>query len=128
VKGPGRKQMDNGIFPAHLNAVAMNHSTGLHKVTSIDELKDLVAKTYHMFRDKFVEEAHEHPSYQAYRLVYAVFNRILVITPILGSILSHEKRVLFLRGCISLKNRSYCPLLRDSTSPFKSTCLLIRLK
>jgi hypothetical protein len=26
-----------------------------------------------MFRDKFTEEAHEHPSYQAYRLVYAVF-------------------------------------------------------
>jgi hypothetical protein len=35
-------------------------------------------------------------------------------------------RVLFLQGCISLKNWSYCPLLRDSTSPFKSTCLLIR--
>jgi hypothetical protein len=26
-----------------------------------------------MFRNKFAEEAHEHPSYQAYRLVYAVF-------------------------------------------------------
>jgi hypothetical protein len=73
MSGPGRNQMNNGIFPAHLNAVATNHSTGLHKVTSIDELKDLVAKTYHMFRDKFAEEAHEHPSYQAYRLVYAVF-------------------------------------------------------
>jgi hypothetical protein len=35
---------------------------------------------------------------------------------------------LFLRGCISLKNWSYCPLLRHSTSPFKSTCLLIYLK
>jgi hypothetical protein len=34
----------------------------------------------------------------------------------------------FLRGCISLKNQSYCPLLRHSTSPFKSTCLLIYLK
>jgi hypothetical protein len=73
VSGPGRNQMNKGIFPAHLNAVATDHSTGLHKVTSIDELKDLVAKTYHMFRDKFAEEAHEHPSYQAYRSVYAVF-------------------------------------------------------
>jgi hypothetical protein len=73
VSGPGRNQMNNGIFLAHLNAVATNHSTGLHKVTSIDELRDLVVKTYHMFRDKFVEEAHEHPSYQAYRSVYAVF-------------------------------------------------------
>jgi hypothetical protein len=56
-----------------VNDVATNHSTGLHKVTSIDELKDLVAKTYLVFRDKFVEEAHEHPSYQAYCSVYAVF-------------------------------------------------------
>jgi hypothetical protein len=51
-------------------------------------------------------------------------NRIPVITPILGT----DFRVLFLRGCISLKNWSYRPLLRDSTSPFKSTCLLIKLK
>jgi hypothetical protein len=36
--------------------------------------------------------------------------------------------VLFLRGHISLKNRSYRPLLRASTSPFKSTCLFIYLK
>jgi hypothetical protein len=35
---------------------------------------------------------------------------------------------LFFRGHISLKNRSYRPLLRASTSPFKSTCLLTRLK
>jgi hypothetical protein len=33
-----------------------------------------------------------------------------------------------LRGCISLKNRSCCPLLRHSTSPFKRTCLLTRVK
>jgi hypothetical protein len=39
-----------------------------------------------------------------------------------------EKGVLFSRGCISLKNRSYRPLLRHSTSPFKRTCLLIRVK
>jgi hypothetical protein len=38
-----------------------------------------------------------------------------------------EKGVLFSRGCISLKNRSYRPLLRDNTSPFKHTCLLIRV-
>jgi hypothetical protein len=52
VSGPGRNQMNNEIFPAHLNAIATNHSkTGLHKVTLIDELKDLVAKTYHIFRN-----------------------------------------------------------------------------
>jgi hypothetical protein len=73
VNSPGRNQMNNGIFPAHPNAIATNHSPGLHKVTTIDELRDLVAKTYRMFRDKFVEEAHEHPSYQAYRSVYAAF-------------------------------------------------------
>jgi hypothetical protein len=32
-----------------------------------------------------------------------------------------------LRGHISLKNWTYCPLLRESASPFKSTCLLITL-
>jgi hypothetical protein len=53
-----------------------------------------------------------------------LINRIPIIAPILGT----DFRVLFLRGHISLKNRSYCPLLRASTSPFKSTCLLIRLK
>jgi hypothetical protein len=73
VSGPGRNQTNNGFSPAHLNAVATNHSTGLHKVTSIDELKDLVAKTYNVFKERFTEEAHEHPSYQAYRSVYAVF-------------------------------------------------------
>jgi hypothetical protein len=43
-----------------------------------------------------------------------------ILAPLLG--------FLFLRGHIILKNWSYCPLLRASTSPFKSTCLLIRLK
>jgi hypothetical protein len=50
-------------------------------------------------------------------------NRIPVMAPILAPLLGF----LFLRGHISLKNRSYRPLLRASTSPFKSTCLLIRL-
>jgi hypothetical protein len=34
----------------------------------------------------------------------------------------------FLRGCFSLKNWTYCPVLRVRATPFKSTCLLIRLK
>jgi hypothetical protein len=48
--------------------------------------------------------------------------------PVIASILGQRKGVLFSRGCISLKNWSYRPLLRDSTSPFKRTCLLIRVK
>jgi hypothetical protein len=36
--------------------------------------------------------------------------------------------VIFSRGHISLKNWTYCPVLKDSTSPFKGTCLLITLK
>jgi hypothetical protein len=36
--------------------------------------------------------------------------------------------VLFLRGYISLKNQTYCPLLRESATPFNRTCLLIKLK
>jgi hypothetical protein len=51
-------------------------------------------------------------------------NSFQAIVPLTGQ----EKGVLFLGGCISLKNRSCCPLLRASTSPFKSTCLLIKLK
>jgi hypothetical protein len=43
-----------------------------------------------------------------------------ILAPLLG--------FLFFQGHIFLKNRSYRPLLRASTSPFKSTCLLIRLK
>jgi hypothetical protein len=57
-------------------------------------------------------------------LLFWVVNRIPVMAPILAPLLG----VLFLRGHISLKNRTYIPLLRDSTSPYKSTCLLIRLK
>jgi hypothetical protein len=36
--------------------------------------------------------------------------------------------VLFLGGHISLKNRTYCPIVRESATPYKRTCLLIRLK
>jgi hypothetical protein len=35
--------------------------------------------------------------------------------------------VLFLQGHISLKNWTYCPILRESATPYKRTCLLIRL-
>jgi hypothetical protein len=69
---PGMKQ--DRIFPTHLNAVSTNESPHLHQVTSLEELKDLVNKTYHVFRkDKFTPESHEHPQFQAYRAVYAVF-------------------------------------------------------
>jgi hypothetical protein len=50
-------------------------------------------------------------------------NSFQAIVPLTGQ----EKGVLFLRGHISLKTWSFRPLLRDSTSHFKSTCLLIRL-
>jgi hypothetical protein len=53
-----------------------------------------------------------------------LFNSFQAIVPLTGQ----EKGVLLLRECTSLKNRSYRPLLRASTSPFKSTCLLTRLK
>jgi hypothetical protein len=51
-------------------------------------------------------------------------DRIPVMAVILRSIFG----VLFLRGSFSLKNWFYRPLLRDSTSPFKGTCLFIKLK
>jgi hypothetical protein len=43
-----------------------------------------------------------------------------ILAPLLG--------VLFLRGHISLKNWTYCPVLRVSATPFKSTCLLTMLE
>jgi hypothetical protein len=33
----------------------------------------------------------------------------------------------YLEGHISLQKRTYCPLLRESATPFKSTCFLIKL-
>jgi hypothetical protein len=56
---------------------------------------------------------------------YVVYiNRIPVMAPILAPLFG----VHFLRGRIFLKNRSYRPLLRASTSLFNGTCLLIKLK
>jgi hypothetical protein len=52
------------------------------------------------------------------------FNRIQAMVPLTAPLFG----VIFLRGHISLKNWTYCPVLRDSTSPFKGTCLLITLK
>jgi hypothetical protein len=65
----------------------------------------------------------ERNSFQGHVSFY-ILNRIPVMAPILATLIG----VHFLSGCFSLKNRSYRPLLRASTSPFKSTCLLIRLK
>jgi hypothetical protein len=51
-------------------------------------------------------------------------NRIPVMAPILAPLFG----VHFLLGCFSLKNWTYCPVLRVRATPFKSTCLLTRLK
>jgi hypothetical protein len=49
---------------------------------------------------------------------------IQAIVPLTGQ----EKGVLFYRGISPSKIGLIAPLLRASTSPFNSTCLLIRLK
>jgi hypothetical protein len=51
-------------------------------------------------------------------------NRIQAMVPLTAPLFG----AIFLRGHISVKNRTYCPLLRKSATPFKSTCLLITLK
>jgi hypothetical protein len=51
-------------------------------------------------------------------------NRIQAMVPLTAPLFG----VIFLRGYISVKNRTYCPLLRESATPFKSTCLLTTLK
>jgi hypothetical protein len=53
-----------------------------------------------------------------------ILNRIPVTAPILAPILGS----LFLKGHISLKNRTYCPLFRNDTTSFKYTCFLISKK
>jgi hypothetical protein len=55
---------------------------------------------------------------------HARLNRIQAIVPISALYFW----VLFLRGHISLKNWTYFPLLRESATPFKSTCFLIESK
>jgi hypothetical protein len=57
-------------------------------------------------------------------LVSYIVNRIQAMVPLMAPLFG----VIFLRGHIFLKNWTYCPLLRESASPFKSTCLLITLK
>jgi hypothetical protein len=67
----GRHQ--NGIFPTHLNTVSTNDTKELYRVNDIDELKDIVNKTFHVFKDKFTAENKEYPTYSAYRAVYSTF-------------------------------------------------------
>jgi hypothetical protein len=52
---------------------------------------------------------------------FSCFNSFQAIARYTGQ----ENGVLFLQGRISLKNWSYRPFLRESATPFKSTCLLI---
>jgi hypothetical protein len=51
-------------------------------------------------------------------------NSFQAMAPLTG----HEKGVHFLRGHISLKNGTFCPLFSHDTSSFKDTCFLTRLK
>ena len=56
------------------------------------------------------------------RLGKAAINRTPVIMPLAALYFG----VIFLRGHISVKKWTYCPLLRDSAPPFKNTCHLIK--
>jgi hypothetical protein len=60
------------------------------------------------------EEVHKRGRLAGFRLLPQYWGRIL------GSF--------FYRAVSPFKNWSYRPLLRDSTSPFKRTCLLTRVK
>jgi hypothetical protein len=53
-----------------------------------------------------------------------LFNRIQAMVPLTAPLFG----VIFLRGHISVKNRTYCPLLRANATPFNGTRLLIYLK
>jgi hypothetical protein len=66
--------------------------------------------------------------YGAYLAKMFMGNRSINSFQAIVPLTEHAKGVLFLWEHISLKNWSFCPLLRDSTSLFKSTCLIIRLK
>jgi hypothetical protein len=71
----------------------------------------------------FLGQVTAHPSSQ-HAFFYSLINRI----PVMAVILRPLFGVLFLRGHISLKKRTYCPVMRESANPFKSTCLHIELK
>jgi hypothetical protein len=87
---------------------------------SVHQVQDLEQAT----RSGFISIQDKQEEQDARNARQEAINSFQAIVPLTGQ----EKGVLFLRGCISLKNRSYRPLLRASTSPFKSTCLLIKLK
>jgi hypothetical protein len=57
-------------------------------------------------------------------IVVEQFNR----TPAMMPLVALYFGVYYSEGHISLKNWTYCPLLRESATPFKSTCFLIKLK
>jgi hypothetical protein len=92
------------IQPKHKEVRSVGDNVGANTSITLDS-----ASSIHLFKD---------------RSLLSNINGFQAIVPLTGQ----EKGVLFLRGCISLKNWSYRPLLRASTSPFKSTCLLIKLK
>jgi hypothetical protein len=102
------------IFSNQTTLVYLNTSTSLSVISSISSSSSSSTTT-----DLFSSLA-----IWNYCVISCLFNRIhamaVYVRPLFG--------VLFLQGRFSLKNRSYCPLLRASTSPFKSTCLFIYLK
>ena len=55
-------------------------------------------------------------------IMNGTINRIPAIVPLAAL----NFGVYFSEGHISLKKWTYCPLLRESATPFKSTCLLIK--
>jgi hypothetical protein len=85
------------------------------------DLVFIFAKVTGLFVCAPLYNARKHVQYPIFALP---LNRIPVMVPILVPLLG----LLFLRGHISLKNWTYCPVLRVSATPFKSTCLLIRLR
>jgi hypothetical protein len=66
------------------------------------------------------------PKYNAASGIIA--GELLTGLQLMPHICSMKKSVTFLKGHISLKNWTYCPLFSHNTTSFKRTCFLNRLK
>jgi hypothetical protein len=102
-----------------------NHGSHGYYIESTSSLPEL-----HMLHARHKEESYIKYCQVFPRTVCATAShthRLINRIPVMPVILRPLLGVILLRGCISLKNWSYCPLLRVSTSPFKSKCLFIYL-
>jgi hypothetical protein len=135
LKEAAKRSLMSRIDPTYFQELA--HGVTGYKGVSIEDLIDFLQEEYPPEPEDIVAQEqslltewnpnnHIHDLFDAVKLGMETllqmdainFNSFQAIVPLTG-----QEKVVLLRGCNSLKNQSYRPLLRASTSPFKSMCL-----